>query len=204
MKKLYTFLFSLCVSAVAMAQDFSLTVDGEAVANKTTFTKVYGVDAKDKVPGVPMLGQEYGLYPEMLLTSKISQDVIVTLIDQSHDQGSQFCLGTTCDELYQMNFQSTKVAALKAGKPTNLLFHVAHDAAGTAPYEVQVQVNAYGTVDGESYQSTVVLRFDPDAANVETTTLDVSNSAYYTLSGVKVDIPRRGIYVRGGKKVVVK
>lgn len=202
MKKLYTLLFStmLCVSASAQ---ISLTLDGVNVADKSKPVQIYNTQAKDKIPGMPMLGQLYGLYPEFLLTSQQAQDVVVTIIDNSQDRGTQFCYGTTCDELYKMDYQSTKTAKLEAGKPTDLAIHVVREAATDTPYEVELLINAYGTHDSQSLSSTVTLRYDPNAeAGVESVVAQ-RNPSIYTLSGQRVAAPaRKGIYVVGGRKVV--
>ena len=109
MKKLYALLLSLLTCSIASAQ-ITITVDGEQAQNKGTLTKVYTEDGHDKVPGMPQLGRIYGLYPEILVTSQKKQDVLVTVIDKTQDLGTQFCYGTTCDELYKMNFTSLKTA----------------------------------------------------------------------------------------------
>ena len=48
-----------------------------------------------------------------------------------------------------------------------------------------------------------IRRYEPDLDAVEAIEAD-HDDAWFTLSGLRVDQPRRGIYVRNGKKVVVK
>ncbi len=203
MRKLYSFIFSCLLCGTVSAQDFSLTVDGQAVENQSTATLVYASEAREKVPGIPALGMEYGLYPEILLTSKVAQDVVVTLRDESKDAGTQFCYAGTCDELYKMNYQSTKTGYLKADKATNMQIHIVHDAAANGPYEVKLLLDAYGTVDGQSYSCTLVLKYDPSATGLDGLSARTTSSCY-NLQGQQVSKPRAGIYVRNGRKIVVR
>ncbi len=203
MKKLYTILFSLFICASSFAQ-ISLSVDGQKVAHQGSLTKIYNVEAKDKIPGMPQFGQVYGLYPKIMVTSQKAQEVIVTVIDKSQDQGTQFCYGTTCDELYKMDFTSQKIANLEAGKATDLAIHIVRQSSATAPYEVELQIDAYGTLDQQRCTSTVILKYDPSASAVQTIVKEQSSSPYYTLGGQRVAMPRKGIYIKDGRKVVIK
>ena len=203
MKKLYSLLFSLLLCGTVSAQDLSLTVDDVAVANKSTATIVYNCEAFEKIPGMPFLGMDYGFYPKVMLTSKIDQDVLVTLRDESHDQGTQFCYGGTCDELYNMNYQSSKSSFLKADKAQDLQIHVKHNEAATDKYEVKLLLDAYGTVDGESFSCTLLLKYDPEATGLDSVT-KIASSVYFNMNGQQVSSPRRGVYVRNGRKVVIR
>lgn len=203
MKKFYTLLLSLLVCSMASAQ-ISLTVDGSNVPSGESYTKVYASQAKDKVPGLPQLGQVYGLYPEIKLTSDVDQDVIVTIIDNTKDEGTQFCYGTTCDELYKMGNRSTKVATLKAGTPTDLAIHVLRQAATNTPYEVELLIDALGTVTNiKHFTATVTLKYDPNATDVVQMVVKENHDApIYSVSGVRVSQPTRGLYIRNGRKFV--
>lgn len=206
MKKFYAFILSLMLCAAASAQGLTLSVDGVNVSHGTDYVRVYNVEAFDKVPGMPFLGQNYGFYPEIVLTSHKAQDVVVTVTDLTHDEGSQFCFGGTCDELFKMGYQSNKVVTMQADKAENMLIHVVHLSAATAPYEVKFQIDAYGTLDNNRITSTVTLKYDPNATDaVQHVTAGMADAPYYTMGGVRVQgVPAPGIYVRGGRKVVVR
>ena len=201
MKTLYSLLLLFCLAATASAQDISLTIDGQDVPNKSMLTQTYAVEAFEKIPGMPQLGMKYGLYPEIELTSKIKQDLVVTLRTETHDEGIQFCFGSTCDELYKMNWQSTKTATFEAGKAQDMQIHIEHFEAASAPYEAKLVLDAYGTVDGQSYNCNLMLKYDPSAASITVTPAD-RQAPYYNLSGMRISQPTRGLYIRGGKKVL--
>lgn len=209
MKKLYTFLFTLLLSCAASAQ-ITLTVDGVNVPDKATYTRLYDTDGEYKIPAMPMLGKNYGLYPHIAVTSQKAQDVVITITDRTHDR-VQFCLAgktadeQTCFELMNMNYVGQKTVAFEAGKARDLELHVMHDAESFTPYEVELQIDVYGTLDMKRVTSTVILRFDPDAANVGSLVV-TTPSEYYTLAGQHVgQTPKqKGIYVKNGKKVVIR
>ena len=52
-----------------------------------------------------------------------------------------------------------------------------------------------------------VLSLVPVTAGIENVTTDNANNTddgYYTVSGIKVDKPTKGVYIHKGKKVVIK
>ncbi len=204
MKKLCAFLLSVFLCSMMSAQ-ITLTVDGETVKSGSTYTKVYGEEViADRIPGMPQFGQNCGLYPKVLLTSARSQDVTLTIMNKSQTEGVSNCGFGTCENLDAThNFFSQKVGKMEAGKAEDLVIDIVHDSPATAPYEVELQIDAYGTLDSQRCTATIILRYDPEAAPVESIAAVQARSAYYTLSGQRVASPaKRGIYIRNGRKVV--
>lgn len=204
MKKLYTFLLSFFACSMMSAQ-ITLTVDGEPVQNGSTFTKVYAEEVIEaKIPGMPQFGQNCGLYPKVLLTSAKTQDVVLTITNKSQSEGVSNCgLGQCVNLDAANNYFSQKTGKMEAGKAEDLVIDVVHNTPATSAYEVELQIDAYGTQDMQRCTATLILRFDPEASSVGSVSAVQSNSAYYTLSGQRVAVPtKRGIYVKNGRKVV--
>lgn len=204
MKKLYTILLSFLACTTVQAQ-ITLTVDGETVKHNSTYTKIYGEEIiEDKIPGMPQFGQTCGLYPKVLLTSAKTQEVVLTITNKNHAEGVSNCGFGLCENLDASHeYFSQKVGKMQGGKAEDLVIDIVHNTPATDSYEVELQIDAYGTVDNQRVTSTVILRFDPDAANVGSVTV-TGPSEYYTLSGQRVGTTplKKGIYVVNGRKVV--
>lgn len=207
MKKLYALLLALLTCSIASAQ-ITITVDGNPLKDGDTYTRLFTEETTIvKVPGVPAL-DDYGLYPEITITSSKAQDLVITLLDESHDGGVNFCLGT-CEIPNEANgYNVTKVAGFEADKSTSAEIHVQHRDAATGPYEVRFQLVAYGTLDQKRATATIILQYDPNAVNalhpLLSSTPSTTSAPYYTLGGQRVAAPGKGIYIRNGKKVIVK
>lgn len=205
MKKLYTLLLSMLVCSMVSAQ-ITLTVDGVKLGSVATYIKTYSQErVEDKVPGLPMLGQICGLYPTVMLKSEKTQDVIVTVIDNSENGGTRFCgLDGTCVPLdNNNNFRTTKTVKFTAGNAQDMLLDVQHDKPATSAYEVELQIDAYGTLDSQRCTVTVILKYDPSSADgVQVIVKDEASAPYYNLSGMRTQAAKKGIYIRNGRKVV--
>lgn len=205
MKKLYTLLLSFFACSMMSAQ-ITLTVDGETVKSGSTYTKVYGQEViEDKIPGMPQFGQTCGLYPKVLLTSAKTQDVTLTITNKNQAEGVSNCGFGLCESLdASNNYFSQKVGKMEAGKAEDLLIDVVHNTPATAPYEVELLIDAYGTEDSQRCTATIVLRYDPEAANsVSSVHATNSKAPLYTLSGQAVrQASKKGIYIQNGRKVI--
>jgi hypothetical protein len=56
---------------------------------------------------------------------------------------------------------------------------------------------------GAYYESRLFIRFD-DATGVDNISISTPDDSIYTLSGQRVDKPSKGLYIRQGKKVIIK
>lgn len=197
MKK-FLLLSALAIGAItANAQSFTITVGGDPVENGATITS-YQVNE---------IMAEYGalqMDPEVIVTSPQDANIQVTVTNTTTDASApkiQYCFPSLCKEIERGNSLTT-TGPLLANNPTNLrletvIMYEMPEKGFTNSCEVAV------TAGSNTVKFNLNMVYDPnfDAA-VDGIDADEATPEYFTLSGVKVSNPDKGIYiVKRGSKV---
>jgi hypothetical protein len=163
MKKLYTLFIATICAAAMTAQNISVKIDGQAVANGSTFEKYY---AEDRTWYAELEDYNPGLYPEIVFSSQANGNVTVTLasLDNSEDVG--FCCGGACE----MTDASKGYKAVKADLAYNKLLHgeqnleieVIHNTPWTENYTRELELTI--VQKSETFTCKIILGVDPDKA----------------------------------------
>ncbi|MBQ8736909.1 MAG: T9SS type A sorting domain-containing protein [Bacteroidaceae bacterium] len=165
MKKFYSLITMLCISLGMTAQNLSLTVDGEPVENGSTFTKYY---ASDKVEVIPGVLYNYGIYPEVVLTSLVNGNATVTLESLGKEGDVAFCFGGDCAYLDEkVGYKAEKSKALRKNTAEDLQLHVDHNNSGesTEPYTRELKLTI--TQKEEVFTCTLILGYDAEKTSID-------------------------------------
>ena len=86
-----------------------------------------------------------------------------------------------------------------------LLFHLTAPAIDADPEsEITVTFGGIKCADGLDHSSDILVRYKSSTSGVDAVEAADSDAIYYDLTGRRVSSPAKGIYIRNGKKVVVK
>lgn len=163
MKKLYTLFIATICAAAMTAQNISVKIDGQAVANGSTFEKYY---VEDRTWDAELEDYNPGLYPEIVFSSQANGNVTVTLasLDNSEDVG--FCWGGQCERT-----EAAKgYKAVKANVAYNKLLHgeqnleieVIHNTPWTENYTRELELTI--VQKSETFTCKIILGVDPEKA----------------------------------------
>lgn len=163
MKKLYSLFIATICAATLTAQNISITIDGQEVANGSTYTKYY---AEDKIWDADLEDYLGGLYPEVIFKSTANGNVTakVTSLDNTEDVG--FCWGGACE----MTLAENGYKAVKADVAYNKMLHgeqnleieVIHETPWTENYTREIELAI--TQKSETFTCKIVLGVDPEKA----------------------------------------
>jgi hypothetical protein len=164
MKKFYSLFTMLCLSLGMAAQNLSLTVDGEPVENGSTFTKYYSSDKVEVIPGVLY---NYGVYPEVVLTSAVNGNATVTLESVGKEGDVAFCFGGDCAYLDEKaGYKAEKSKALRKNTAEDLQLHVDHNEVGESTESYTRELKLTITQKEEVFTCTLVIGVDPEKASI--------------------------------------
>ena len=156
MKKLYSLLAAMVCAASLTAQNLTVTLDGQNIANGATVEKYYAEEELDDM-------DVYGLYPKFILTSKVNGNCDATLmsVDKANDVAFCFngCVFTGAGNNYTVNH--TGVATRK-NTEYDLGIHVQHDNKWTENYTRELDLTV--TQKGETFTCKIILGVDPEKA----------------------------------------
>lgn len=156
MKKLYSLLAAMVCAASLSAQNLTVTLDGQNIANGATVEKYYAEEELDDM-------DVYGLYPKFILTSKVNGNCDATLmsVDKANDVAFCFngCVFTGAGNNYTVNH--TGVATRK-NTEYDLGIHVQHDNKWTENYTRELDLTV--TQKGETFTCKIILGVDPEKA----------------------------------------
>ena len=156
MKKLYTFIAAIVCAASLSAQNLSVSIDGQSIANGSTYEKYYTEEELDDM-------DVYGLYPEFILTSKVNGNCEASLVsvDKASDVAFCFngCVFTGASNNYTVN-HSGVVVIKNTGY--DLGIHVQHDNKWTENYTRELDLTI--TQKGETFACKIILGVDPEKA----------------------------------------
>ncbi|MDE6511335.1 MAG: hypothetical protein K2L00_04475, partial [Muribaculaceae bacterium] len=124
----------------------------------------------------------------------------------------------------QISFDSVDFAYLKDGEPAMvsvpyadlkveqdeyaddaLLYYLSAPALNSDPdSEITVTFGGLQCADGLDHSSDIFVRYRSSTSGVDFVGMPDSDAVYYDLTGRRVKAPSKGIYIRDGRKVVVK
>lgn len=164
MKKLYTLLAAMTCAVSLSAQNMAVTIDGHTIANGSTYEKYYTEDEYDEG------SEEYGLYPEFILTSKVNGKCDATLVsvDKADDVAFCFdgCLFANAGNNYTANHSGKLVIK---NTEYDLGVHVQHNNKWTENYTRELDLNIIlkdtkQTQVIETFTCKIILGVDPEKA----------------------------------------
>lgn len=145
----------VCAASLT-AQNLTVTLDGQNIANGATVEKYYAEEELDDM-------DVYGLYPKFILTSKVNGNCDATLmsVDKANDVAFCFngCVFTGAGNNYTVNH--TGVATRK-NTEYDLGIHVQHDNKWTENYTRELDLTV--TQKGETFTCKIILGVDPEKA----------------------------------------
>lgn len=185
MKKLYSLFAAMVCAASLTAQNLTVTLDGQNIANGATVEKYFAEESMDDM-------EVYGLYPEFILTSKVNGNCDATLVSVDKANDVAFCFNG-CKFLNAGNnyaFTHSGVVVIK-NTEYNLGIHVQHDNKWTENYTRELDLTV--TQKGETFTCKIILGVDPEKAasiNAAATKKPVSflNNTLYTNLGAPATI----------------
>ena len=164
MNKLYTLLTALlCATASLTAQNITVKLNGQNIANGSTVEKYY---AEDRTWDEELEDYNPGLYPEIVFSSAANGNVtaVLTSLDKSEDIG--FCWGGECSMTFAANgYKATKADIAynkKLHGEQNLEIEVIHDTPWTENYTRELELTI--TQKGETFTCRIILGVDPEKA----------------------------------------
>lgn len=156
MKKLYSLLAAMVCAASLTAQNLTVTLDGQNIANGATVEKYYAEEELDDM-------DVYGLYPKFILTSKVNGDCDATLVsvDKANDVAFCFngCFFTGAGNNYTVNHTGVRI---RKNTEYDLGIHVQHDNKWTENYTRELDLTV--TQKGETFTCKIILGVDPEKA----------------------------------------
>lgn len=163
MKKLYSLLAAMVCAASLTAQNLTVTLDGQNIANGATVEKYYAEEELDDM-------DVYGLYPKFILTSKVNGKCDATLVsaDKADDVAFCFdgCLFANAGNNYTVNHSGKLVIK---NTEYDLGVHVQHNNKWTENYTRELYLNIIlkdtkQTQVIETFTCKIILGVDPEKA----------------------------------------
>lgn len=221
MKKLYLLLAAMLLTVTtAFAQTLGVTVNGVSMENGKDYTLTFD-DIKTVVPGAFEV-HVYEMKPEIMVSSSVAQNVIVTAedLDKVEEQTkgvSQICFGGDCEPLNKNNnFTVTKSAAMEAGKSLDTQTHINFGSVifyegavfdGVAPtYPIQRKLKLTVKAGAEEISFVLTLVCDPDNV-LSVNGISTDNTVNATTEGISYNLSTSGtldIYSANGAAVMHK
>ena len=156
MKKLYSLFVAIICAASLSAQNMAVAIDGHSIANGSTYEKYYAEDEFNDM-------EEYGLFPEIILTSKVNGNCDATLVsvDKADDVAfcNNVCVTTKADNNYTVNHPITVIRNTE----TPLEIYVKHgNNKWTENYTRELNLTL--VQKGETFTCKIILGVDPEKA----------------------------------------
>ena len=191
---------------VAVGQNLKVTSNGEPVENGAEINLPYVVEDYS-VPGII---DEYFVYTwdphiEASLAEGI-EEMTVTVTSLDNSSGFQICWPSACQQVNPG--ESTSARGTVNDEPADLQIHKSQDS-----YSADVKPTEGGKIkvtiqtESESLELTVNCLLESENAVGENFVDVDENASYYTLEGIKVENPGKGVYIvrkGGAAKLIYK
>lgn len=145
----------VCAASLT-AQNLTVTLDGQNIANGATVEKYYAEEELDDM-------DVYGLYPKFILTSKVNGNCDATLVSVDKANDVAFCFNGCKFLNAGNNYSVTHYGkAVRKGEEHDLGIHVQHDNKWTENYTRELDLTV--TQKGETFTCKIILGVDPEKA----------------------------------------
>lgn len=163
---------------------------------------------------VSLLIRDYEMGEDVSMPIELEDGATVSIGNASYDSPRWFKMTLKNVESYTLSATNyiggtlyQGLANAQAGSNPEYPYFTCDYSTGIYSYTVSKPADGevYFAIDFNYSNATLSLSIKQDATTIETIEAVVSqDDSYYTLQGVKVDRPTKGIYIHNGRKVVVK
>ncbi len=206
MNRFFTFIFGCAFTLAASAQTADLQFtdkNGNVVPDGTTLT----IDAEAIDDGFDIIYEaNSGLFVRNN-RSILTGASIKWTVEQIDNGAVQLCFPINCVSKDATGTFDTEKGALEANETRSLQSEWYADAYGQCKVVYELMAYDYNGITGYSNPRvastvTIIYRY-ADPAGINPVSVQRPQT-YYDLSGRRVEQPVKGLYIQGGKKVIIK